>query len=386
MIKKLFLIILTFSIFTFPNEVFAAASTDPDFKVAFIGDSSAGNNFQNVLNLIKSENAQLVLHQGDFDYSSGPQLWMDKINNTLGPNFPYIGSDGNHDNWDTDGFAAFFKDRLAKMGINSPVSLPSSYSLVYKGLKIVFSQENGDPSFISSQLSGDTHTWKICSWHKNMASMQVGGKGDEQGWPDYETCRQLGAIIATGHEHSYQRTKTLTNTLTQTVDPICPNPNSLCVSPGRTFVFVSGLGGNSIRVQQRCLPTTFPYGCRQEWAKIYTSDQGATYGALFIIFNYQGNPNKAHAYFKNITGAIIDEFDILATSGTPPPITPSTTPSTGGKPGDANNDNIVDGIDYVVWLLNYNKNTTQGPKEGDFDRNGIVDGLDYVTWRNNFGR
>lgn len=274
---------------------------------------------------------------------------MDRINNTLGPNFPYIGSDGNHDNWDTDGFATFFKDRLVKMGISSPSTLPSSYSLVYKGLKIVFSKENGDPSFISNQLSSDTHTWKICSWHKNMTTMQVGGKGDEQGWPDYETCRQMGAIIATGHEHSYQRTKTLSNTQTQTVDPSCPNPNSVCVAPGKTF-------------------------------------QGATHGALFIIFNYLGNPNKAHAYFKNINGAIIDEFDILTTSGTPPPITPSTTPSSGAKPGDANNDNIVDGIDYVVWLLNYNKNTTQGPQAGDFDRNGTVDGLDYVIWRNNFGR
>jgi len=117
----------------------AATSTDPNFKVAFIGDSGAGSNFQSVLNLIKSEGAQLVMHQGDFDYSDGPQKWMDMINATLGPNFPYLGSDGNHDNWDSDGYAAFFKDRLVKMGLPPPAgNLPASYTATYKGLKMFF--------------------------------------------------------------------------------------------------------------------------------------------------------------------------------------------------------------------------------------------------------
>src|SRR3990167_8280800 len=120
---------------TASRSVSAQNTTEPNFKVAFIGDSSAGNNFQSVLNLIKAEGAQMVLHQGDFDYSAGPQVWMDKINNTLGPDFPYLGSDGNHDIWDTDGYAAFFKDRLTKMGITAPSgNLPPSYSAVFKGL------------------------------------------------------------------------------------------------------------------------------------------------------------------------------------------------------------------------------------------------------------
>lgn len=54
-------------------------------------------------------------------------------------------------------------------------------------------------------------------------------------------------------------------------------------------------------------------------------------------------------------------------------------------PGDANNDCIVDGIDYVVWLNNFNTSVT-GPSFGDFDSNGFVDGIDYVIWLNNYGR
>jgi len=59
--------------------------------------------------------------------------------------------------------------------------------------------------------------------------------------------------------------------------------------------------------------------------------------------------------------------------------------SQGGLPGDANGDRIVDGLDYVIWLINYNTNTASGPSKGDFNRNGLVDGLDYVIWLNNFG-
>lgn len=325
------------------NQKANAQSTDANFKVAFIGDSGASTPFQNVLNLIKAENAQMVLHQGDLDYSDGPQKWMDMVDNTLGVNFPYLASDGNHDEWDADGYAAYFKERLTKMGLTAPSgSLPPSYSVTYKGLKIVFSQEDGDPTFIDTQLKNATNTWKICSWHKNMKLMQIGGKSDEQGWPDYETCRKYGAIIATGHEHSYERTKTLTNTQTQTTDVTCPDPKNVCVgretstaSPGKTFVFVSGLAGSSIRNQDLCLPSTPPYGCGGIWASIYTSDQGAKEGALFIIFNYNGNPNKAHGYFKNVSGQIIDEFDITATSGNnDPQVSGNPTPTV--QPGSTN--------------------------------------------------
>src|SRR5205814_10352896 len=44
--------------------------TDRELKVAFIGDTGNGAGFRRVLELIKSEGAHLVLHQGDFDYRS----------------------------------------------------------------------------------------------------------------------------------------------------------------------------------------------------------------------------------------------------------------------------------------------------------------------------
>jgi hypothetical protein len=312
--------LVTACLFAAPNA--GASDTVPariappaNLKVAFIGDSGAGEDFARVLRLIRSEKADLVMHQGDFDYDGSPSTFETAINRVLGANFPYFVSVGNHDEGDWKKYAGIFKARYKRVDARPSTEDWSSqmYSLSYKGLSMVFIGENGDgafPAFITNTFARDPHIWKICSWHENQTAMQVGTKEDEMGWGVYEACREAGAIVATAHEHSYHRTKTLTSMANQTVDPSCSDPANVCVSPGRTFVFVSGLGGHSIRNQARCLPTTYPYGCKKEWAKIYTSDQGATYGALFIVFNVDGDPHLARGYFKNIKGEVVDEFTI----------------------------------------------------------------------------
>ena len=316
--------------------------TEPNLKVAFIGDSGNGADFRRVLKLIKSEGAHMVLHQGDFDYADSPGAFFATIDNVLGPDFPYLASVGNHDveSWREDCsasgarrllmslfhlrradgcYAKFLKTRLARLGVtpDDPNLDDQMYAVTYRGLKVVFVGEGrtyaGDSiyaPYIQEQLASDDHIWRICSWHENQRAMQIGDKDDKMGWKVYETCKDLGAIIATAHEHSYHRTKTLTSVKDQVVDASCSDPNTLCVARGKSFVFVSGLGGGSVRDQKRCRPTTFPYGCKGEWAKIYTSDQGATFGALFITFYINGDPTKAQGYFKNINGQIVDRFDI----------------------------------------------------------------------------
>jgi outer membrane protein assembly factor BamB len=82
---------------------------------------------------------------------------------------------------------------------------------------------------------------------------------------------------------------------------------------------------------------------------------------------------------------IQDIVAALSMADTSPTGTLSLTPTTIQKPGDANNDNIVDGRDYVVWLNHFGQAVT-GPINGDFDNNNIVDGRDYVLWLNNYGK
>jgi len=317
----------------------ATVNTPKNFKVAFIGDSGLGPNAVLVLELIEKEDADMVLHQGDFDYTDNPDAWDKQITDVLGDDFPYFASLGNHETNVLLEYQQKLIERLAKISDASCTGdLGIKSSCTYQGLFFILSGAGtfySDPNpfirdelsyilsrvgifvsdhdtFIRDELSSNNSEWRICSWHKNMEKMQVSYKRDATGWEVYEECRKGGAIIATGHPHTYSRTKTLVSIENQIIDNEWPDPNNVRVAYGSTFVFVSGLGGAPMRDQLRCLPTTYPYGCSDEWASIYTTAQGANFGALFCSFNVDNQPNKAHCYFKDIDGNVPDEFTITS--------------------------------------------------------------------------
>ena len=62
----------------------------------------------------------------------------------------------------------------------------------------------------------------------------------------------------------------------------------------------------------------------------------------------------------------------------------TTQPTAAPKLGDANGDNMVNDIDYSIWISNYQKTGTCGPSCGDFNNDGAVDSLDYIVWVNHF--
>ena len=281
------------------------AQTPPNFKIAFIGDQGSGSNPQAVLNLVKADSAQAVIHMGDFDYNDNPAAWDALITAALGANFPYFAAIGNHDvaKWGgANGYQQYLKNRLTRLGITWDGDLGVKSSLRYKGLFIILVapgiMSSGHDIYIRDKLAADSSIWSICGWHKNMKLMQVGGKSDETGWGVYEEARTGGAIIATGHEHSYSRTHLLSSIVNQTV---ASRADTLVLTKGKTFAFVSGLGGNSIRDQELS---------GNWWASIYTSTQNAKHGALFGIFNVNGAPNLATFYFKDISGKVVDRFTV----------------------------------------------------------------------------
>ena len=132
--------------------------------------------------------------------------------------------------------------------------------------------------------------------------MQVGGKRNEVGWGAYDTCRRGGAIVATGHEHSYSRTHVMLSFARQRFEVIQP----LEVGPGRTFAFVSGLGGRSVRHQVDSLADN-PW-----WSAVYTADQRAQPGALFCRFNAGGVARRAECYFRDTAGNEPDRFELVS--------------------------------------------------------------------------
>jgi pectate lyase len=72
-------------------------------------------------------------------------------------------------------------------------------------------------------------------------------------------------------------------------------------------------------------------------------------------------------------------------NGTDPKGTSSPTPTSAGRPGDANGDGLVNGTDYFIWLTHYGTAVSTGPAGGDFNRDGSVTGTDYSIWVSNYG-
>ncbi len=303
-VALIFLFLVSYQTFEIENRT----STPPNFKVAFVGDQGTGTNAKAVLQLMKSEGADMVLHQGDFDYEDDPEKWDLQINEVLGKDFPYFASIGNHDIAEWQGYKKKLQERLNRLsGAVCRGELGVKSACTYKGILFILSgagtMGSRHDSYIHEQLEQNNFAWRICSWHKNQRLMQAGAKQDEVGWGPYEECRKGGAIVATGHEHSYSRTRLMNNFETQEV---ASTSNTLQIEKGKSFAFVSGLGGHSIRSQDEKLAA-------KDWfAAIYTTEQNATYGALFCIFNENGVENKARCYFKDVDGNVPDEFNIVS--------------------------------------------------------------------------
>lgn len=304
-------------------------STEANFTVAYFADTDTGTPFQNVLNLVKNERVNgepvdMAVVPGDLSYgdSAKDATWMNMVNTTLGSNFPVFLTKGNHEDaarW-TANYGPFVAANITSTGISSTCigqlgsEAGRNTACTYKGLRFVLS-DAGESSkedtpgtntnFINSALTGSSALWKLCAWHRNQKNFNAETKGDEVGWAPYEACRQQGAMVVNGHEHSYSRTKSLVNMVTQAIDTTVASDANTKIAPGSTFVVVAGMGGKCCRGSgaQASLP---------HWAVLRTTatnPQGAD-GALFITYNFGGDPKKASAYYKSVNGTILDQFTI----------------------------------------------------------------------------
>ena len=312
-------------------------NTEANLKVAMMGDQGTS---PAVFTLAKNEGADLVVHLGDFDYKNSPSTWKGVVD-TLG-DIPYLAVVGNHDDNDwASGYKPDINARIAHTQQIMPGALTCQDdvgvkgSCVFKGLRIMLMGNgllgSGHESYIDQVLGADNHVWRICAWHVNMGDMQTGGKGDEAGWGGYQACQRHGALVATGHEHTYERTYTLTNVGNRSAaHGKTGAPATVEVGANKNFVFVNGLAGAGPR----------DYQCNHKgdtwWASAYATNyhlkngvviqnfpnpsncsgsiQNFAFGVLFVEFNVDNDPRKARAYMKNVKGELIDEFIINSTN------------------------------------------------------------------------
>jgi predicted phosphodiesterase len=305
-------------------------ATPENLRIAFFGDHGLGSLSVETLQLVISEDAEALVILGDFDYDDDPTAWHEQLDVGLGTDFPVFAVAGNHDVDAWDGYREVIMDRRASIAqADCTGTIGEQEACTFQNLLLVLTAVGtmdppGDQShedFIAEQLGSSESIWKVCGWHKNQNDMQVGEKGDEVGWDAYRRCMDFGAIIATGHEHSYSRTVNLTDLGNEEAghgNLLGRDPAQLELAPGNTFVVVSGLGGTGIReyIEDQHDDDTW-------WATIYTSDYVMQYGdvveglpvvpgVFFVDFHVDGDPYKARAYFKSVLGDIVDEFEIQA--------------------------------------------------------------------------
>jgi len=356
--------------FTPPDTV----DDDPQsekLKVAFIGDQGVGSSAQQVLSLIAQEQTDLLLIQGDLGYKRGyARQWEENLNNFLGENFPVLTVVGNHENFEWPVYQSYIKSRINRVDkLSGCAGEPGVKSFCrYENLDIVqvspgiseiggVSPNDRYPEFITESFNSapvsQGNRWRICTWHKNQTKMQTGGKSNATGWGVYNACLQAGAMIATGHEHAYSRTHLMDDFETQSV----VHTNSVMnLKPGNSIAFVSGLGGIGIRSQKRS---------GDWWASIYTSTQGANYGALFCEFGV----STADCYFKAVDGSIPDRFTLKLPGGAPV-----------DTPGQSNALSIPinSGINDVEERLNTSMYINSSDLELAEDRNAQTVGLRFT--------
>ncbi len=285
--------------------------TQENLTVAFLGDHGTSSDARRVLELLKTEGVDLILSQGDLGYDASPEAFERLLHETLGPDFPFFASLGNHDRRDWRRYRDLMKvraERIPELMCEGEIGIKAACT--YRGLFFItsavkiffFDAASFHADFMQDQLSQTASRWRICSWHMNQSAMQVGAKEDQVGWSVYEACRKGGAVIVTAHEHSYSRTHLISEFSDQ---PVVASFDAaeVDISPGQSLAIVSGLAGRSARPQHRY---------DDWWAATYTATQNAKPGALICRFNVEGQADRADCAFKAINGDQPDRFTLRA--------------------------------------------------------------------------
>ena len=299
-------------------------STSPDtmpvnFTIGFTADTYITEDTMRVYQVLRNEGAEFIAISGDLDYIDYPEGWDGLITKTLGDDYPMLVASGNHDYAIWPQYQQKLITRWQKAGITTCTGVVGvMHTCTWKGLTIVqiapgvFNESRGlyrnvsgigDIDFVQyirDAFAKYPSPWKICSWHKNQHLMQTGDKSNETGWGVYNECLLQGAMVMTGHEHSYERSYQMSSFEHQVFDP--SNPRNLTLTPEKGIVVVQGLGGREVRVNKQ------PQ--QNWWAALDNYNTSARFSGVVCKYNLNGNAKLAYCYDKNIDRVTKDEWYI----------------------------------------------------------------------------
>ncbi len=185
-------------------------------------------------------------------------------------------------------------------------------------------QSHADSARSAFQHYGLHSRWRICQWHVNAEMLTTGAvprsSADNPGTAIYDECLQAGAIVTTGHDHSYARSKSLRRVWPHGAveslsgPPFYYPPSSsrlelIVLSERSGLVFVNGLGGHDMRG---------PYAEKEKanhWAKLVNAGVGGHKGsspwdAAALVCEFGTFPHAPSGDDKGSTPSLLsrDEF------------------------------------------------------------------------------
>jgi len=323
-------------------NLFAA---DP-VKFALIGDTSTGRGFTSVLQLIKAERADVIMINGDLGYGSEPSVWRNKLKQIIDVNqSAVIGSLGNHDvernntQKYIDIFAGF---RNSRNGLGSlctggrtmatgrdiaaadEVCTFGNVTVIASAIGQMFTKPYFEGRLGSKLRAVPAGHWTLVGYHFTLSSMNPGLKSDQASQPFFELIRAHGAIGAQAHTHSVMASCPIASEFKAGVTPQCapgfdPNSTIRQIGKGIGLFLDSSIGGQLPRPRTRCKNPAEPK-CTHMVDLItkegYTHVSGRAradfeqWGAMFVTFNYAGDPSRALVNFKSTDGQTIFEFEV----------------------------------------------------------------------------
>ncbi|MFH2019924.1 MAG: hypothetical protein ABIJ34_00770 [archaeon] len=297
--------------------------TPQEYKVVFIANQGTSQDASDVLSLINSKEADLIIIDGNMGYDKQPFEWDNLMTET---SIPVLATIGDMDKEDWPSYVSLiepYDDSVECTGTagDKHVCRFNNVTFILSGVGI--SNTDGNIDFITGAATAADTAWKFCVWHKSNDMLRVSDRSsdDTLALPYYKACLDAGAVIITGYDNQYARTKEITN-LEDSVGFLDVN-SEFEVRPGHSIIIDNGLGGfGSDR-----------YDCGKDannwWASIYTPNyymnnglqvsksctedttSGFAPGALFFTFNYQGNENRTHGEFVNVNNVVVDSFDLV---------------------------------------------------------------------------
>ena len=295
------------------------ATMPVNLTIAFTADTYITEDTQRLYGLLKGEGAEFIAISGDLDYIDYPEGWDGLITKSLGDDYPMLVAAGNHDYAIWPQYQQKLVTRWQKAGITTCSGVVGvMHTCTWKGLTIVqitpgvFNESRGIyrnvsgigdidyVQYIRDSFNKYPSQWKICSWHKNQHLMQTGNKADETGWGVYNECLAQGAMVMTGHEHSYERSYQMSSFEHQLFNST--DPQHLTLTSEQGIVVVQGLGGREVRVNKQ------PQ--QNWWASKDNANTTARFSGVVCKYNLNGNAKQAYCYDKRIDNVVYDEWYI----------------------------------------------------------------------------